>query len=67
MADYRAFMEHLHIISSRAKDEYFKDSAHVEYAMAVRRNAESLGFAAFAKANDEESVLHYGAHNARAR
>ena len=44
-----------------------KTQFYVEYSLAIRRNAESGGFMALAKANDEESILHYGSHNAKGR
>ena len=67
VADYRAFLKHIHFISIRAHDDYFRDSVHVDYVMAVRKVAEHAGFAAFAKSNDTESVVHYGAQNAKSR
>ena len=61
--DYRAFLEHLCLIAIRAKDNYYKDSAHVDYILAVRKMVEKEGFAAFAKENSRESVVHYGHQN----
>ena len=61
--DYRAFLEHLCLIAIRAKDNSYKDSAHVDYVLAVRRMAEKDSFAAFAKENSGESIVHYGPQN----
>ena len=38
--DYKAFLEHLCIIAIRAKDNYYHDSAHVDYVLAVKRMVE---------------------------
>ena len=35
-ADNRVFIEHISFISIHAKDDYFKDSAHVDYVLSVR-------------------------------
>ena len=43
---YKAFLEHLCLIAIRAKDSYYRDSAHVAYVLAIRRMAEKQGFAA---------------------
>ena len=59
-ADYKAFLEHLCLIAIRAKDNCYKDSAHVDYVLAIRRMAEKIGFAAFSKENSGESIVHYG-------
>ena len=63
VADYRALLEHIAFVSNRAMTGDFKDSAHVEYDTAIRREAESVGFAAFTTAHTGISVLHYGAQN----
>ena len=39
----------------------------MDYAMVVRKVVEHVGFAAFAKSNDTESMVHYGAQNAKIR
>ena len=49
-------MEHLDFRSIRAVHDDFCDSAHVEYDMAVRRSAESIGFTAFSKVQAGLSV-----------
>ena len=49
--DYKAFLEHLCLIAVRAKDNYYRDSAHVDYVLAIRHMAEKQGFAAFSKEN----------------
>ena len=67
VVDYHSFLEHINFISIRARDDYFRDSAHVDYVMAVRNVAEYAGFAAFAKGNDTESVVYYAAQNAKIR
>lgn len=65
VVDYKAFLEHMHFMTVRAMHDDFKDSAHVEYDTAIRKMAESMGFAAFSKAQNGTSVLHYGAQNMR--
>ena len=65
-ADNRAFIEHIYFISIHTKDDYFKDSAHVDYVLSVHRSAEYAGFATFSKLCDSKSVVHYGTQNAKA-
>ncbi len=65
VADYRALLEHMAFISNRAMTGDFKDSAHVEYDMAIRRKAESVGFVAFTKSYTGISVLYYGTQHLR--
>ena len=67
MHDYRGLMEHLDFISIRAMHDDFHDSAHFEYDMAVQRLAESIGFAAFSKAQAGLSVVYNRAQNMRAK
>ena len=67
VADYKAFIEHICLIAIRAKDDYYKDSAHVDYVLAVRRAAEKLGFRAFSKEFSGDSVVHYGPQNMKQR
>ena len=66
-AEYRAFIEHVSFISIHAKDDYFKDSAHVDYVLSVHRSVEYAGFGTCSKLFDGESVVHYGAQNTKAR
>lgn len=65
--DYRVFIQHMAFIANRAKSDEFKDCAHTEYDAEIRKLAETIGFAAFSKANNGESVLHYGLPNTRPR
>ena len=65
--DYHALLEHLRFIAIRAMHDDFKDSAHVEYDTAVRKAAETWGFAAFSSAHNGMSVIHYGAQNMRTK
>ena len=65
--DYHAFLEHLRFIAIRAMHDDFKDSAHVEYDTAIRKIAETWGFAAFSSAHNGMSVIHYGAQNMRTK
>ena len=67
ISDYRAFLEHIALLAIRAKDDYYKDSAHVDYVLAVRRAAEKIGFAAFSKEHAGDSVVHYGPQNMKQR
>ena len=67
MADYRAMFEHINFISGRAVDNDFADVAHAEYDIAIRKQAEEMGFAAFATANQATSIVHYGSQNLRTR
>ena len=50
-------------VATRGKDNYNRDSTHVDYVLAVRHMAEKLGFAAFSKENSDESIIHYGPQN----
>ena len=43
--------------------EHFKDSAHIEYDLAIRRLAETKGFPAFDSENNGISVTYFGAQN----
>ena len=63
MCDIKAFLEHLECISFRVMHNDFTDSTHVEYELAVRKLAESIGFEAFSQAHTGMSVEHYGAQN----
>lgn len=63
--DHRAFLEHLNFISVRAMHDSYKDTAHIQYDAAVRKEAEYKGFAAFSQANNGASVIHYGSENMR--
>ena len=47
MNDERDFLENIKFISIRAMHDDFRDSPHVEYDIAIRRQAETLGFKAF--------------------
>ena len=63
MYDVKAILEHLEFISVRAVHNGFVDSTHVEYDIAVRKLAESVGFEAFSQKDAGMSVKHYGALN----
>ena len=63
--DYRAMIQHMNFICNRARDDHFKDCAHVEYDSAIRKLAEREGFAAFSRRNAGESIVHYGTQNSR--
>ena len=63
MHDTRAFMEHIEFLSVQAMHDDFKDSAHVEYDLTIRKLAESLGFEAFSQTNAGMSIKYYGAQN----
>ena len=65
--DYKAFLKHFCLITIRAKDNYYRDSAHVDYVLAVHHMAEKLGFAAFSKENSGESIVHYVPQNMEPR
>ena len=67
VGDCRALFEHISFISNRARNNDFTDTAHVDYVMAVRRSAEDKGFAAFSRANEGLSVMHYGAQSMRVK
>ena len=66
MEDVTWFLEHIDFLTVRAMHNDFKDSAHVVYDQAVRKRAESQGFAAFSAMNSGISVKHYGAQHMRA-
>ena len=55
--DHRAFLDHLDFLTMH---DHFKDIAHTEYDLAVRRLAETQGFAAFGKENNGLSNTYYG-------
>lgn len=63
--DLRAFLEHICFMSSRARQNDFHDSTHVEYDKDVRKLAEVEGFAAFGSSNTGMGMFHYGMHNMR--
>ena len=63
--DYRAILQHINFICNRARDDHFKDCAHVEYDNAIRKLAEIDGFAAFTRLYSGESIVHYGTQNSR--
>ena len=65
LSDHRAFLQHLDVLTVRAMHEHFRDSAHIEYDLAIRRLAETQGFAAFGSENNGISVTYYGAQNIR--
>ena len=67
VADHRALLDHINFLANRAMHNDFVDQAHIEYDEAVRKLAEEIGFAAFAKENRTLSVIHYGAQNMRSR
>ena len=46
MHDVWAFLEHIEFLSVRAMRDNFKDYTDVEYDLAVRQVAESIGFEA---------------------
>ena len=58
--DHRAFVEHIGFLTVRAMHDHFKDVAHTEYDCAIRRLAETQGFAAFGKENNGASIVYYG-------
>ena len=45
--------------------EHLKDGAHIEYDLAIRRLAETEGFAAFGNEHNGLSVTYYGVQNMR--
>ena len=63
MNDAKTFLEHLKFISVREMQDDFKDSMHIEYDIAIRRLADSLGFKAFSQTHLGISVKYYGAQN----
>ena len=67
VADHRALLEHIGFISHRATTDDFKDSAHTDYDSAIRKQAESCGFAAFSKANTGTSVTYYSVQSMKVK
>ena len=67
VADHRALLNHINFLANRAMHNDFVDQAHTQYDEAVRKLAENIGFAAFAKENRTLSVIHYGAQNMRSK
>ena len=67
VADLRALMDHINFLANRAMHNDFIDQAHTDYDEAIRKLAEEVGFAAFAKENRGISVIHYGAQNMRSK
>lgn len=65
--DFRALMEHVCFMASRAKQNDFQDSTHVDYDIDIRKLAEVEGFAAFGSRNTGLAMFHYGMHNMRQR
>lgn len=65
--DFRAFLEHICFMSSRARQNDFHDSTHIEYDKDIRKLAEVEGFAAFGTKNTGVGMFHYGMHNMRQR
>ena len=65
MSDHRAFLQDLDFLTVRAMRKHFKDAAHIEYDLAIRRLAETQRFAAFSSDNNGISVTYYGAQNMR--
>ena len=57
LSDHRAFLEHLDFLTVRAMRDHFMDAALIEYDLAIRRLAETPGFAAFSKENNGISVI----------
>ena len=66
MGDYRALFEHINFILGHASDDDFVAAAHAEYDIAIRKQAEEMGSAAFGTANQATSIAHYGSQNLRA-
>ena len=58
VADYRAFLEHINCIRTRARDDYFKDSAHVDYVVAVHVGCRVCGVCCFRKSNGTEIYIY---------
>ena len=65
LRDCKAMFEHLNFLSYRAMHGEYVDGAHIAYDMDVRKTAEEIGFAAFARRNQGGSVLHYSPDNMR--
>ena len=57
MHDVRAFLEHLEFISVTANHNDFVDSTHVEYNIAIRKLAESVGFEASSQKHAKSHIL----------
>ena len=60
LSDHRACLQHLDFYTVRAMHEHFKDSAHIEYDLAIRRLAETQGFAAFSSENKYKHIYING-------
>lgn len=65
LKDSKAMFEHLNFLSYRAMHGEYVDGAHIAYDVDVRKTAEEIGFAAFARKNQGGSVLHYSPENMR--
>ena len=63
--DCKAVLEHINFLGNRAMNNDFYDKTHVTYDNAVRKLAETEGFAAFAQGSNGASVIHYGNQNMR--
>ena len=63
--DCKAVFQHINFLCNRAMNNDFYDSAHINYDNAVRKLAETEGFAAFAQGSNGASVIHYGNQNMR--
>ena len=63
--DLRAFLEHINFLSSRARNDDFKDWAQVDYDKDIQKLAEVDGFTTFGSKNTGISMFHYGTQNMR--
>ena len=65
--DAQSLMSHLAYMASKAKNEVFKDTAHIRYDTAIHKLAEREGFAAFTAGNAAASLIHYGHESMKSR
>ena len=65
LKDCKAVLEHINFLGNRAMNNDFYDKTHITYDNAVRKLAETEGFAAFAQGSNGASVIHYGNQNMR--
>lgn len=65
--DYRGFIKHIQYIAGKAKSDKFVDTTHVNYDLAIRKEAETEGFGAFKGGDPEHSIAIYSVENLRPR
>jgi len=65
--DHRALLVHLGFLAQRAKNDVFKESAHAEYDLTVRKRALREGFEAFRTGNEFAAISRYNYDNLRGR